>query len=355
MPAYKDKNNKWECIFYYSDHTGKRKQKHKRGFALKRDAEAWERDFLERVQGSPEMTVSALAALYLENIKHTGKEISYKTRESRVRNWILPYFENKPVNEIKAVDVQLWQRELKKAVSAKNEPLSDTYIGILNRELSLMFNYAIRYYNLKNNPVRIAGSPAKSKKRSLNFWTLEQFKQFIDTFNTADPFRIAFLVLYYTGCRVGELQALTVADIDFKNNRIRINKTFHMIAGKEVITDTKTEKGIRTIYVNPSLMQQLRQHISRIYKAAPGTRVFNMNPSAYGKHLIKHAAAAGIPRIRVHDLRHSHASLLINLGVSPLVISERLGHEKVSTTLDIYGHLYPSKQEEVSEMLESIF
>lgn len=102
-------------------------------------------------------------------------------------------------------------------------------------------------------------------------------------------------------------------------------------------------------------MQQLRQHISRIYKAAPGTRVFNMNPSAYGKHLIKHDAAADVPRIRVHDLRHSHASLLINMGVSPLVISERLGHEKVSTTLDIYGHLYPSKQEEVSEMLEAIF
>ena len=356
MPAYKDrKTNKWQCKFYYTDYSGKKRQKHKRGFTFKRDAEAWERDFLQRVQGSPDMSVKSLAALYLEDIKINCKPVTYRTRESRVRMWILPYFGDMPVNSIKAVNIKEWQNYLKKQTGRTGKPLSSGYIGTLHRELSAMFNYSMRYYGLRRNPCKDAGNIAKSRKRSMQFWTLEQFKQFIDTFDPADPFRIAFITLYFTGMRIGELQALTIKDIDFEAKTIRISKTLSIVYGENVVTSTKTEKGNRTIVINDALAEALQRHIKRIYKAEDTDRVFPMTQSAYGKHLKDHAESAGIPVIRVHDLRHSHASLLINMGISPLVISERLGHEKVSTTLDIYSHLYPSKQEELSTKLEEIY
>lgn len=354
MPSYKDKNNKWYCQFYYQDHTGKRKKKFKRGFTFKRDAEAWERDFLERVQGSPEMTLQSLTELYLNDIKLNCKPVTYRTRESRCRMWIVPYFGSRPINQIKAVNVKEWQNYLKKQTGRTGSRLSSGYIGTLHRELSALMNYAVKYYDLPKNPCKDAGNISGSRKRSMQFWTLEQYKKFIDTFDTADPFRIAFDALYFCGMRLGELQALTISDIDFKAHTIKISKTFHIIAGEHITTTTKTAKGNRTIAINKTLESELRQHINRLYKPDPGTRIFSMTSSAYGKRLKKHAAAAGIPSIRVHDLRHSHASLLINMGISPLVISERLGHEKVSTTLDIYSHLYPAKQDELITLLESV-
>ena len=356
MPSYKDnKTGKWYCQFYYKDHTGARKKKMKRGFDLKRDADQWEREFLERMQGTPEMTVATLADLYLSDIKTNCKPVTYRTRESRVRCWILPHFANTPINSIKAVDIKNWQNELKKSVNAQNKALSSGYIGTLHREFSAMMNFAVRYYDLPKNPCKDAGNVSGSRKRSLQFWTLEQFQAFIATFDSADPFRVAFLMLYYTGMRVGELQALEIQDIDFTNNTIAISKTFHIIAGKHVVTTTKTEKGNRTITINNSLADEIKRHISRIYAPEPCSRVFTMTPSAYGKKLRDHANIADLPQIRVHDLRHSHASLLINMGISPLLISERLGHEKVSTTLDIYSHLFPSKQDELITALEQSF
>ncbi len=361
MPSYKDeKTGKWYCQFYYKDHTGNRRKKYKRGFALKRDADQWERDFLEKMQGTPEMTLEALSSLYLKDIKLNHKPVTYRTRESRVRLWIVPYFGKTPINTIKAIDIKNWQDELKKSESVRlsssgeaiKASLSPGYIGTLHRELSAMMNFAVRYYGLPDNPCKKAGNISKSKKKSLSFWTLDQFNQFIETFEDDDPFRVAFLTLYYTGCRVGELQALTVDDIDLKAGKIRINKTFNVVDGKHVVTDTKTEKGNRVIRINKSLSADLKAHISRLYKPAPSDRIFVMTHSAYGKKLDSHAASAGLPKIRVHDLRHSHASLLIEMGFSPVAIADRLGHEKVSTTLDIYSHLYPSQQDELADKLE---
>ena len=359
MPSYKDpKTGKWNCQFYYKDSNGNRKKKHKRGFELKRDADQWEKDFLQKMQGTPEMTLETFSTLYLDDIKLNCKPVTYRTRESRVRCWIVPYFAKTPLNSITALDVKNWQNWLKKSETVRldvnGEPmkkaLSTGYIGTLHRELSTMMNYAIKYYGLTKNPCVDAGNVRKSRKRSLTFWTLDQFEKFIATFNDDDRFRTAFLTLYWTGMRVGELQALTVEDVTDKT--IRISKTFHIVNGEHVVTTTKTQKGNRTVSINQALAEDLKKHISRLYKPAPTDRVFTMTPSSYGKIMKEHTELAGLPEIRVHDIRHSHASLLIEMGFSPVAIADRLGHEKVSTTLDIYSHLYPSKQDELAEKLD---
>ena len=163
------------------------------------------------------------------------------------------------------------------------------------------------------------------------------------------------MMLYYTGVRIGELEALTVADVDLDAGIIHINKTYHLIGGEGIVTTPKTTKANRDIFIPPFLVDILRRHIGRLYAPGGSTRLFLASHSSYARQMDAHTKAAGVKRIRLHDLRHSHASLLIELGFSALLVSERLGHESVSTTLNIYSHLFPSKQSEVAEKLENLY
>lgn len=246
------------------------------------------------------------------------------------------------------------QTGLKEAVNKWNKPLSPGYMQTLVTELSSIFNFAVRFYGLGANPCRIAGNMVGKKKHSMDFWTKEEFDRFIDTFDRDDPCYTAFLILYYCGLRIGELEALTVGDVDQESGFLTVNKTFHAINGKKVVTTPKTEKSNRTISVPPFLLDCIRRHISRLYDPDGSTRLFTMSYAIYSRHMGAHAEKAGVRKIRLHDLRHSHASLLIEMGFSALLVSERLGHENVSTTLDIYSHLFPSKQSEVADRLEKL-
>ena len=222
-------------------------------------------------------------------------------------------------------------------------------------ELSGIFNFAVRFYNLPANPCRVAGNLVGKKGKSLDFWTREEFDRFVDTFDKTDPYYAAFMTLYYTGMRIGELQALTIADVDLKEGIIHISKTYSVIDGKEVITAPKTEKSNRDVLIPHFLCEILKEQVQRYYKVPPNTRLFQMSRQPYREQMKKHCRLAGVKKIRLHDLRHSHASLLIELGFSALLVSERLGHESVSTTLDIYAHLFPSKQVQVVERLNKLY
>lgn len=353
MPVFKDETTgKWYVKLYYTDYTGNKKQKMKRGFALQREAKDWEREFISKQAAQPSMPFKLLTELYLEDKKSHTKQITYETKKNRIDNWILPYFEKPPVDEITATDIRKWQADLKASVNTNGQPLSAGYMQNLVTELSSIFNYAVRFYGLSMNPCRIAGNTVGKKQKSLTFWTKEEFDRFISTFDKENPYYAAFLMLYYCGMRIGELEALTVADIDTEGNTITINKTYHLINGKGVVTTPKTQKANRTILIPPFLSTIIKDYESRIYSINPSMRLFTASHSSYARNMEEHTKQAGIKRIRIHDIRHSHASLLIEMGFSALLVSERLGHENVSTTLNIYSHLFPSRQIEVSEKLE---
>ena len=131
------------------------------------------------------------------------------------------------------------------------------------------------------------------------FWTREEFNQFIATFDKSDPFYTAFLVLYYTGMRIGELMALTFADVDLKAGTISINKTYHKIDGKTVITSPKTEKGNRTITIPSFLCKCLDRHMKRIYGATSDTLLFTSSKNPYLQHMKKHETLAGLHHIQM--------------------------------------------------------
>ena len=307
MPSYKDeKTGTWYVKLYYTDYTGTRRQKMKRGLALQREAKDWERQFLEQQQGSPDMSFSAMCELFLEDKKAHAKLSSYKSEKGRLEAWVIPYFKDKPLSGITAADIRKWQAELKTATGANGRPLSQSYLHNIVMECSAVFNFAVKYYGLLRNPCRIAGDNIGKKVKSVQFWTHEEFNRFIATFDKSDPFYTAFLVLYYTGMRIGELMALTFADVNLKEGTIRINKTYHKIDGKTVITPPKTEKGNRTITIPRFLCKCLKQHMKRLYGATPETRIFHSSKDPYLQHMKKHEAMAGLRHIRLHDLRHPY-------------------------------------------------
>ena len=156
MPSYYDNKTKnWYCIFYYTDWTGTRKQKKKRGFERKKDAQEWERDFLQRQAAQPDMPFSTLSELYLKDKEQNTKFATYRVHKMRVDTWLLPVFGNRPINAIMPVDVRNWQGYLKTAISAQNKPLSDGYRHDLFVELSGVFNFAMRFYGLSVNPCKV--------------------------------------------------------------------------------------------------------------------------------------------------------------------------------------------------------
>lgn len=159
---------------------------------------------------------------------------------------------------------------------------------------------------------------------------------------------------YYTGMREGELLALTLADIDFEKSTITINKSYQRINREDVITTPKTPKSNRVVTMPNVLAECLKAYISQCYDLDEENRIF-----PYTKYFLTHemqrgCKKSGVKKIRIHDIRHSHASLLVEMGFSPLLIAERLGHERVQTTMETYSHLYPNKQVEVANRLDSL-
>ena len=163
-----------------------------------------------------------------------------------------------------------------------------------------------------------------------------------------------FMTLYYTGIREGEMLALTPADIDLEKATIRINKNYQNVNGEEMITTPKTPKSNRVVTIPALLVECLRGYMEQWYGLEQDDRIF-----PYTKNIVNHVMtracdAVGVKKIRVHDMRHSHAALLIEMGCTPLLLAERLGHERVQTTMETYGHLYPNKQAEVAIQLNGV-
>lgn len=352
MPSYYDeKTKKWYCKFYYQDRSEVRHQKLKRGFNTKKEAAAWERNFLLSCNESPDMLFSTLVELYLDDARLHTKASTHLTRKNRIDVWIAPYFNDMQLSNITPAHIRKWQNTLKEATGRGGKPLSAAYLNNISIDLSGIFNFAVKYHGLKRNPCSISGTTIAHKKKRVDFWTQNEFNTFIKTFDTDHHYVPLFMILYYTGMRCGECLALTPNDIDLDSGVIHVRKTVY----NRIITEPKTEKANRDIPIPGFLVDIIRQYEARIYDLRPDTLLFPMAAASVRICFSKHIAKTELKRIRVHDLRHSHASLLIECGFSPLVIAERLGHENVSTTLDIYSHLYPSKQSEIVDKLEDLY
>ena len=354
MAVSKSEDGKsWRSIFRYTDWKGKTKQTSKRGFATRREALMWEHEQMLKNVSSLDMTFSAFIDEYTAGLKPKLKENTWETKEYIIRSKLLPYFANRRIADIKAKDVIKWQNEMIKYRDENGKPYAPTYLKTLHNQLSCIFNYAVRYYDLPQNPVRKAGSMGKKKGDEMQFWTKEEYLKFRDVVMDKPILYYAFEVLYWTGIREGELLALTPADFDFVKRTLRINKSYQRLSGRDIITTPKTEKSNRIIKMSKSLAVKIEEYIKSLYSIERNERIFPFTKSSLLNEMKRASKIAGVKRIRIHDLRHSHISLLIDEGFTATAIAERVGHESIEITLH-YSHMFPTRQDEMADRLDDL-
>lgn len=346
------KTGMWEVRTYYKDWTGERKQKTKRGFAKKSEALEWERNFKLKEDQSISMTFGSFVEIYLMDLESRIKKNTFLTKKHIIETKILPYFGRRKLDEIRTCDVIQWQNEMMKLTKDNGELFSPTYLKTIHNQLSAILNHAVNFYGLKDNVARKAGNMGKEESKEMEFWTQDEFQAFLECVADKEMSYYAFEILYWTGIREGELLALTPEDFNFQKKTLRINKSYQRLEGEDVITDPKTPKSNRTIVMPDFLADEMEDFISRMYGIEKNERIFTISKSYLHHEMDRGAKLAGVKRIRIHGLRHSHISLLINLGFSALAIGERVGHEAVDITYH-YAHLFPTVQTDMAAQLDT--
>ena len=351
MPAYKDaQKGTWYAAFYYQDWKGIKKKKLKRGFPTKKEALAWERTFLLQQAADLTMTFEAFVEIYIADKQNRLRENTWSTKEHIIRTKILPYFKEKRLCDIKPQDVIAWQNELLNYRGKNGEPYSPTYLKTLHSQFSAILNHAVRFYGLNKNAATTAGNMGSSKHQEMLFWTKEEYLKFVEVMMDKPLSYYAFEILYWCGIREGELLALTPADFDFEKKTLRINKSYQRLQGKDVITTPKTKKSNRVIQMPDFLCDEMQDYFKQFYGLEPDSRIFPLTKHTLKRGMEFGCKASGVKVIRIHDLRHSHVSLLINMGYSAVAIGNRVGHESVEITYR-YAHLFPTVQKEMADKL----
>lgn len=349
MPVYQDPQTKsWYFSCYFQDWQGQRRRKVKRGYKLAREAKEAERDFLRQQAGDCQMSFNAMYELYMEDCKARNKASTEIYKASRFKSAIIPYFQSfNDITKITPADIRRWQNELIPRYAAGS-------LKKLHGDLSALFNFAVKFYGLKRNPASIAGNVRNAKAAAADFWTPAEFNKAMEQIDTLQ-LKAAFTLLFYSGLRIGELLALACGDYNRSSKTITVNKTMSYSGNGYIISTPKTKKSNRTITIPTRASSLLDEYIATLYEPTGKDTLFaGLGRSKIMLALKRAAAKAGVKSIRIHGLRHSHASMLINAGANIKAISERLGHTDIKTTLNTYGHLYKSADAAIAAMLDNI-
>ena len=353
MSASKDtQRGTWKVYIRYKDWQGENQIHTKRGFATKREALEYEREFLLKKTKDVNMGFPQFVEIYMEDMKPRLKLNTFLTKKHIIQSKIIPYFKNKSLAEITATDIIQWQNKLLSMRDENNRPYSQTYLRTVQNQLSAIFNHACRFYGLANNPSKQAGKMGKAKSKEMLFWTKEEYLKFAEVIKDKPISYYAFEMLYWTGIREGELLALERGDVNLETRKLTINKSYQRIDGRDVITEPKTPKSNRVIKMPVFLIEEIKEYLAKLYGLQKNDRVFNITKNYLHREMTRGADAAGVKRIRIHDLRHSHISLLIEMGYSAVAIADRVGHESINITYN-YAHLFPSTQTDMADKLNN--
>ncbi|MED1381748.1 site-specific integrase [Bacillus mycoides] len=349
MVIYKDEQRgTYYFVVRIRQFDGALKQVKRRGFKTKKEAREAEAKMLVEKETTSILTFTQVANNYFEWYSQRRKQSSIVTIKNVIYNHLIPEFGKVKIDQIKPKHIMNYQNKVINQYSAK-------YLKKIHKALSAIFNFSIKFYGLTSNPARMAGNFEIESNKRMNFWEFEEFKRFNEVVD--EPlYKAFFSTLYYSGARKGELLALTWEDVNFEEKTIAINKTKY----NRQVTEPKTKASNRIIMLPNFAMDLLKDINKSAALTAPvkndyvvfGEFYNSMSTSTLQTKFKKYVKIAQVKNIVIHEFRHSHASYLINKGVSPLVVAQRLGHSNVSTTLNTYSHLYPSKQAEVVAFME---
>lgn len=363
MAIYQDKKTKkWYYRVYYKDLQGNNKQKWSKNFNLKKEAQVAEMEFINKIKNndySSNITFKELWLNFLDFKKDKVKITSYESIKKKETYFTTLY-------NIKMVDYNIshfnqWKEEIIK------KDFSTTYKNNIYKTLRAVFNYGIKYKNLLSltsilDKMTNFTDPNELKKEML-FFTYEEFKKFIEQEKDL-TYKTFFELLYFCGLRQGEALALTWNDINFDTGELTINKnlTTKLKGLKYKILSPKTKSSYRTLIIkNDNLINDLKIMYEQATKMYDFTRNWftfgNVNPlstTTIQNHKNKNCKLAEVKQIRIHDFRHSCASLLINKGASITLIAKYLGHGDIATTLNTYSHMYKNELETIADSLKNL-
>ena len=220
--AYKEKDTKkWSAQWFETTAKGEKKKRRKRGFETKREALEYERQKKLSSSRSMDMKLSEFMEIYFEDKQNELKDRTMKNKRYMMEQHIIPYFGEQMLSEITASQIIQWQNEM------QTKGFSESYLRMIQNQLTCIFTHASRIYDLHTNPCKKVKRMGNSDSRSLDFWTTEEYQRFIQTIEPGTRYYLIFEILFWTGCRIGELLALTKGDISIENNQISITKTFY--------------------------------------------------------------------------------------------------------------------------------
>lgn len=357
MPVYKDKlRNTWYFRVYIEDFDGSKKQKSRSGFSTKREAQEEEQAFLSKYNSDfQDITFQELYEVFIKQKEQDLKSNSIRALKSRYNLHILPFFKNYRLSKITNITYINWKEKI------LQHNFSFKYNASLHTCMVSILNYAMDFYGLeKNIATKVGNFSKKNYIPKVDFWTYEEFNQFISVVNDY-IYQSLFTFLYYTGMRLGECLALNWNDI--QEDYIDITKSIskEQNNGNYIITTPKTPTSIRKIKLDHKTLEMLQQ-LKNYYQNFIGFNnkwfIFGgMKPlaqSTIGRKKNEYCKLANVKKIKIHDFRHSHATLLLSNGVPITVICERLGHADKSMTLNVYSHLIKNDENKAVEFINNL-
>lgn len=367
MKGTKDGKQKYRVRINYADNYGKPRQIDRVAYG-RLEANALEIQLTQELKKSlpaARMTVGELYRKYIDAVAHEIRKTSLNKNRVTLSEHVLPYFEDTPLDKLTAPVLQDWKLEIeKKGLKIRTKQnIYSTFRALLNWGVKLDYlptNILLKVGNFKSSDISVSKP---------EFYTAEEYLAFSNAakeYSQNSPhacdfdFYVFFAIAFYCGLRKGEIHALKWSDIE--NDRMHITRSISQkLKGKDTETPPKNKASIRTLQIPKPLLdildiQKERQKnikgFSEDFRICGGTRslrdtsIENMNK--------KFATLAGIKKIRIHDFRHSHVSLLANNGINIQEIARRLGHSDIKMTWNTYSHLYPREEERAIEILDKI-
>lgn len=348
--------------------SGKRIQRAKGGFKTKKEAQEYLVNAINEVNQGNYLQPSKeefstfidrwFNTYYKRNVAETTADISW----CLIKGHLIPYFNKQVISSITTYQLDCFYNEkLEEGYSAKT-------IRELHSLLRRAFEQAIKWSLLKFNPA-VNATPPKEKIKERHTWSKNDIKKFIDTAKLSEEATI-YIIAIFTGMRRGEILGLKWQDIDFNLKKIYVTRSLAFTSEKGLfLKDVKTSKSRRQISLSPYIIDVFKQHqvIQNNFKEKLGedyldkSLVFTSingnfkDPRNLLREFSRLTKKAGLIKISFHDLRHTHATLLLKNGENPKVVSERLGHSRVGITLDLYSHVTDDIQEEAALRLEESF
>lgn len=376
MAIRKLKNKGWyvDISYGYDPITQKQRRIIRKGFKTKKEAIEAEQ-YLRTIKLNEKpfgykISVSLLYHLLTIDDRTNNRKESYiNTQENNYNRHIKDYFSQvEDISKISYEDIYKFRETLLNKKTKNSETtLTNNTINKIMILLKKIFDVGVKNRYINQNPVALL-KKLPIEKNKMKFWTIKQFQHFITLFNEDEyHLKLLFTLLFFTGLRLGEALALTWNDLDHKNNIIFVTKSVYVKNGKSYVNSPKTKSGTRKIFINNKLCEELlkwkamqKNILNEFTDDINELQIFQNSPIQLTKDAIDKKYKkilnrdTNLEKIRIHDFRHSHASLLINNGEDYLVVKERLGHASITTTIDIYSHLYPSKQKTLADKLDNL-